>query len=161
MALKYPITTEELSNVHGVGEGKAKKYGDSFIKLIEDYVTEHQIMRPDDFVVKSTGTNSALKLFIIQSVDRKLPLDDIAQAKGLDMDDFIREMEAIVYSGTKLNIDYWLEDVLDEDSQEDLYDYFIEAENDLVDEAMEAFDGDFDEEEVRLYRIKFISDVAN
>ncbi len=113
------------------------------------------------FVVKSTGTNSALKLFIIQSVDRKLPLDDIAQAKGLDMDDFIREMEAIVYSGTKLNIDYWLEDVLDEDSQDDLYDYFIEAENDLVDEAMEAFDGDFDEEEVRLYRIKFISDVAN
>ncbi|MGB1411417.1 MAG: RecQ family ATP-dependent DNA helicase, partial [Flavobacteriaceae bacterium] len=161
MALKYPITTEELSNVHGVGEGKAKKYGASFIKLIEDYVTEHQIMRPDDFVVKSTGTNSALKLFIIQSVDRKLPLDDIAQAKGLDMDDFIREMEAIVYSGTKLNIDYWLEDVLDEDSQDDLYDYFIEAENDLVDEAMEAFDGDFDEEEVRLYRIKFISDVAN
>ena len=161
MALKYPITTEELSNVHGVGEGKAKKYGASFIKLIEDYVTEHQIMRPDDFVVKSTGTNSALKLFIIQSVDRKLPLDDIAQAKGLDMDDFIREMEAIVYSGTKLNIDYWLEDVLDEDSQDDLYDYFIEAENDLVDEALEAFDGDFDEEEVRLYRIKFISDVAN
>ncbi len=161
MALKYPITIEELSNVHGVGEGKAKKYGSSFVKLIDNFVTENKIIRPDDFVVKSTGSNSALKLFIIQSVDRKLPLDDIAKAKGLDMNDFIREMEAIVYSGTRLNIDYWLDDLIDEDSQKELYDYFIEAESDLVDHAMEAFDGDFEDEEIRLYRIKFISDVAN
>ena len=161
MALKYPITIEELSNVHGVGDGKAKKYGASFVTLIENYVTENQILRPDDFVVKSTGSNSALKLYIIQSVDRKLPLTDIAQAKGLAMEDFIKEMEAIVYSGTKLNIDYYLEDILDEDSQEELHDYFMEAESDQVGPALEAFDGDYEEEEIRLYRIKFISDVAN
>ena len=161
MALKYPITIEELSNVHGVGDGKAKKYGASFVTLIENYVTENQILRPDDFVVKSTGSNSALKLYIIQSVDRKLPLIDIAQAKGLAMEDFIKEMEAIVYSGTKLNIDYYLEDILDEDSQEELHDYFMEAKSDQVGPALEAFDGDFEEEEIRLYRIKFISDVAN
>jgi ATP-dependent DNA helicase RecQ len=161
MALKYPITIEELSNVHGVGEGKAKKYGASFVSLIDKYVTEHQIIRPDDFVVKSTGSNSGLKLYIIQSVDRKLPLNDIAKAKGLEMDDFIKEMEAIVYSGTKLNIDYYLEDILDEDSQEELHDYFMEAQSDQVAPALEAFDGDYEEEEIRLYRIKFISDVAN
>ena len=161
MALKYPISIEELFNVHGVGEGKAKKYGASFVALIEDYVNEHQIMRPDDFVVKSTGSNSALKLYIIQSIDRKLPLTDIAQAKGLEMEDFIKEMEAIVYSGTKLNIDYYLEDMIDEDSQEELYDYFMEAQSDQVDPVVEAFDGDYEEEEIRLYRIKFISDVAN
>jgi len=161
MALKYPITIEELSNVHGVGDGKAKKYGASFVTLIENYVNENQILRPDDFVVKSTGSNSALKLYIIQSVDRKLPLTDIAQAKGLAMEDFIKEMEAIVYSGTKLNIDYYLEDILDEDSQEELHDYFMKAKSDQVDPALEAFDGDYEEEEIRLYRIKFISDVAN
>ncbi|MDA9127574.1 RecQ family ATP-dependent DNA helicase [Flavobacteriaceae bacterium] len=161
MALKYPITIEELSNVHGVGDGKAKKYGASFVTLIENYVNENQILRPDDFVVKSTGSNSALKLYIIQSVDRKLPLTDIAQAKGLAMEDFVKEMEAIVYSGTKLNIDYYLEDILDEDSQEELHDYFMEAESDQVGPALEAFDGDYEEEEIRLYRIKFISDVAN
>ena len=161
MALKYPITMDELSNVHGVGESKAKKFGKSFIALIEKYVEENDILRPDDFVVKSTGSNSALKLYIIQNVDKKLPLDTIANGKGLDMDEFIREMEAIVYSGTKLNIDYWLEDVLDEDQQEEIHDYFLEAETDKIDDAMEEFDGDYDEEELRLYRIKFISDVAN
>tara|TARA_R110000823_G_scaffold288701_3_gene407047 strand:- start:4000 stop:6192 length:2193 start_codon:yes stop_codon:yes gene_type:complete len=161
MALKYPITMDELSNVHGVGESKAKKFGKSFIALIERYVEENDILRPDDFVVKSTGTNSALKLYIIQNVDKKLPLDTIANGKGLDMNEFIKEMEAIVYSGTKLNIDYWLEDILDEDQQEEVHEYFLEAESDKIDEAMEEFDGDYDEEELRLYRIKFISDVAN
>ncbi len=161
MALKYPITMEELSNVHGVGEGKAKKYGTSFLTMIQNYVEENDIMRPDDFVVKSTGTNSALKLYIIQNVDRKLPLDDIASAKGLDMTDFIKEMEAIVYSGTKLNIDYWIEDILDEDQQEEIHEYFLEAETDAIETAMEEFDGDYDVEELRLYRIKFISEVAN
>jgi len=161
MALKYPITMEELSNVHGVGEGKAKKYGASFVSLITNYVDENDILRPDDFIVKSTGINSSLKLYIIQSVDRKLSLDDIAAAKGLEMPDFIKEMEAIVYSGTKLNIDYWIEDILDEDQQEEIHDYFIEAENDKIDEAMNEFDGDYDVEELRFYRIKFISEVAN
>ncbi len=161
MALKYPITMDELSNVHGVGEGKAKKYGASFVKLISDYVEENDIIRPDDFIVKSTGTNSALKLFIIQNVDRKLPLPDIANAKGLDMPDFIKEMEAIVFSGTKLNINYWIDEVLDEDQQEELHEYFLEAETDKIDDAMEEFDGDYDDEELRLYRIKFISEVAN
>jgi ATP-dependent DNA helicase RecQ len=161
MALKYPITMDELANVHGVGEGKAKKYGTSFLRIIQNYVEENEIDRPDDFVVKSTGTNSALKLFIIQSVDRKLSFDDIASAKGLDMPDFIKEMEAIVYSGTKLNINYWIEDILDEDQQEEIHDYFIEAKTDSIDAAMEEFEGDYDVDELRLFRIKFISEVAN
>ncbi|WP_203296648.1 DNA helicase RecQ [Luteirhabdus pelagi] len=161
MALKYPITMDELSNVHGVGESKAKKFGQPFLALIERYVEENDIIRPDDFVVKSTGSNSALKLYIIQNVDRKLPLDTIADGKGLDMNEFIKEMEAIVYSGTKLNIDYWLEDILDEDQQEEIHDYFLEAETDKIDVAMEEFDGEYEEEELRLYRIKFISEVAN
>ncbi|SDS67860.1 ATP-dependent DNA helicase RecQ [Formosa sp. Hel1_31_208] len=161
MALKYPITIEELSNVHGVGDGKAKKYGKDFVELIATYVEDNDITRPDDFVVKSTGSNSAIKLYIIQNVDRKLPLTDIATSKGMSMADFIKEMEAIVYSGTKLNIDYWLEDVLDEDQQEEIHDYFMESETDKIDVAIEEFDGDYDDEELRLYRIKFISEVAN
>ncbi|NNF85647.1 MAG: DNA helicase RecQ [Winogradskyella sp.] len=161
MALKYPIDINELSNVHGVGESKAKKYGKDFVELIASYVEENDIIRPDDLVVKSTGTNSAIKLYIIQNVDRKLPLDDIASSKGITMDDFIKEMEAIVFSGTKLNIDYWLNDILDEDQQEEIHDYFMESETDKISEALEEFDGDYEEEELRLYRIKFISEVAN
>lgn len=161
MSLKYPSSIEELSNVHGVGEGKAKKYGRTFIELINRYVEENEIVRPDDLVVKSTGSNSALKLYIIQSIDRKLALPDIADAKGLEMEDFIKELEAIVYSGTKLNIDYWLDEILDEDQQEEIHEYFLEAENDRIDAAMKEFDGDYEEEELRLYRIKFISDIAN
>jgi len=161
MALKYPISIEELSNIHGVGEGKAKKYGKEFVELIARYVEDNDIERPDDFVVKSTGANSSLKLYIIQNVDRKLPLTDIASAKGMTMSEFIKEMEAIVYSGTKLNIDYWVDDILDEDQQEEIHEYFLEAETDKIDAAMEEFDGDYDDEELRLYRIKFISEVAN
>lgn len=161
MALKYPISVEELANVHGVGDGKARKFGKDFVNLIASYVEENDILRPDDLVVKSTGANSGLKLYIIQNVDRKLPLDDIAQAKGKEMSDFIKEMEAIVFSGTKLNIDYWINDILDEDQQEELHDYFMEAETDKIDVAMEEFEGDYEDEELRLYRIKFMSDVAN
>lgn len=161
MALKYPVDLKELGNIHGVGEGKAKKYGKEFVDLIARYVEDNEVIRPDDLVVKSTGANSALKLFIIQSVDRKLPLDDIASAKGMEMPEFIKEMEAIVYSGTKLNIDYYLEDLLDEDQQEELHEYFLEAETDKIEAALEEFDGDYDDEELRLYRIKFISEVAN
>lgn len=161
MALKYPINLDELSNVHGVGDGKAKKYGKSFIELIKKYVDDNDVIRPDDFVVKSTGSNSALKLYIIQNVDRKLPLTDIASSKGLEMEEFIKEMEAIVYSGTKLNISYWIDDILDEDQQEEIHEYFLEAESDKIEIAMDEFDGEYDLEELRLYRIKFISEVAN
>jgi ATP-dependent DNA helicase RecQ len=161
MALKYPIDKEELVNIHGVGEGKAKKFGSEFLNLIQNYVEENDILRPDDLVVKSTGANSASKLYIIQNIDRKLPLPDIAQGKGFEMKDFIKEMEAIVYSGTKLNINYWLDDILDEDQQEEIHDYFIEAESDSINQAIDEFDGDYDEEELRLYRIKFISEEAN
>ncbi len=161
MALKYPMNVNELTNVHGVGDGKAKKYGKPFVALINNYVAENDILRPDDLVVKSTGANSALKLYIIQNVDRKLPLDDIAKAKGLEMNDFIKEMEQIVYSGTKLNINYWIDELFDEDQQEELHEYFLEAETDDISVAMDEFDGDYDDDELRLYRIKFISEVAN
>jgi len=161
MALKYPVTLEELSNVHGVGDGKAKKYGPDFVNMIAQYVEDNDIIRPDDLVVKSTGSNSALKLYIIQNVDRKLPLDDIASAKGMSMQEFIKEMEAIVFSGTKLNINYWIDDILDDDQQEEIHDYFMESNTDKIDVAIDEFDGDYDDEELRLYRIKFISEVAN
>jgi ATP-dependent DNA helicase RecQ len=161
MALKYPISLEELSTVHGVGEGKARKYGKEFIKLIEAYVKENDILRPDDLVVKSTGVNSGLKLFIIQNTDRKLPLIDIAKSKGLEMEQLIKEMEMIIFSGTKLNIDYSLDDLLDEDQQEEIFDYFMESETDKIQDALDEFDGDYDEEELRLMRIKFINEVAN
>ncbi|MEO9571698.1 MAG: RecQ family ATP-dependent DNA helicase [Polaribacter sp.] len=161
MALKYPITLAELSTVHGVGEGKARKFGKEFIKLIGSYVEENDILRPDDLIVKSTGTNSGLKLFIIQNTDKKLPLIDIAKSKGLEMSALIKEMEMIIFSGTKLNIDYSLDDLLDEDQQEEIHDYFMEAETDRIQDALDEFDGDYDEEELRLMRIKFINEVAN
>lgn len=161
MALKYPITTDELSNVHGVGEGKAKKYGKEFVELIGRYVEDNDIIRPDDLVVKSTGANSSNKLYIIQNIDRKLSLEDIARAKGLSMDALLKEMEQIVYSGTKLNIDYWINEILDEDQQEEIHGYFMDSETDKIEEALKEFDGDYDIEELRLMRIKFISEVAN
>jgi ATP-dependent DNA helicase RecQ len=161
MALKYPITQDELINIHGVGEGKAKKYGTPFVALISRYVEENDIIRPDDLVVKSTGVNSANKLYIIQNIDRKLSLDDIASAKGMSMDDLIKEMEQIVYSGTKLNIKYWIDDMLDDDQQEEIHDYFMESESDKIEDALKEFEGEYDIDELRLMRIKFISEVAN
>ncbi len=161
MALKYPISMEDMLNIHGVGEGKAKKYGKPFIELIVKYVEDNDIIRPDDLVVKSTGANSALKLYVIQNVDRKLPLTDIADAKGLTLSELIKEMELIVYSGTKLNINYWVDETLDEDQQEEIHDYFLEAETDSIEAAIDEFDGDYEDEELRLYRLKFISEVAN
>ncbi|MGQ7945212.1 DNA helicase RecQ [Flavobacterium sp. WC2509] len=161
MALKYPISQAELINIHGVGEGKAKKYGKEFIELINRYVEENDIIRPDDLVVKSTGVNSVNKLYIIQNIDRKLALTDIASAKGLKMDDLIKEMEQIVYSGTKLNIKYWIDEMLDEDQQEEIHDYFMDSESDNIEKALKEFDGDYDIDELRLMRIKFISEVAN
>ncbi|MCH1431272.1 MAG: RecQ family ATP-dependent DNA helicase [Flavobacteriaceae bacterium] len=161
MCLKYPISLEELVTINGVGEGKAKRYGDQFINLISQYVEENEITRPDDLVVKSTGINSALKLYLIQSIDRKLPLEDIADAKGMSMEKLVSEMETIVFAGTRLNIDYYLEDLFDDDQLEELYDYFIESDSDSISEATAAFDGDYEEEELRLYRLKFMSEIAN
>lgn len=161
MALKFPITIEELKNVNGVGEGKALKFGTPFLKLIENYVEENDIIRPDDLVVKSTGANSAIKLYIIQNVDRKLPLQDIANSKGMEMTNFIKEMETIVYAGTKLNIQYEIDSIFDEEQQEELHDYFMEAETDDITHAVEEFDGEYEEDDLRLFRIKFINSVAN
>ena len=161
MALKYPISMEEMLNIYGVGEGKAKKFGKPFVDVIAADVEENDILRPDDLVVKSTGANSGLKLYIIQNVDRKLSIEDIASAKGLEIPELIKEMEQIVYSGTKLNIGYYIDEVLDEDQQEEMHDYFLEADTDDLEEAMEEFDGEYEEEDLRLYRLKFISEVAN
>lgn len=161
MALKYPITISELTNVHGVGEGKAKKYGSEFIELIGRYVEENDILRAEDLIVKTTGSNSSLKLYIIQNVDRKLPLPDIAKAKGLEMDEFLKELEQIVYSGTRLDISYYIDEIFDEEQQEELHDYFMEAETDKISVASKEFDGDYEDDELRMYRIKFISEVAN
>ena len=152
---------DELTNVYGVGDGKARKYGKPFLELIETYVDENEIIRPEDLVVKSTGANSGLKLYIIQNVDRKLPLDDIANAKGLELPELVKEMEQIVFSGTKLNLGYYIDEILDEDQQEEIHEYFLEAETDNIDDAVEEFEGEYEDEELRLYRLKFMSEVAN
>ena len=161
MLVKYPVTIEELKNIHGVGEGKATKFGKPFIKLISDYTEENDITRPEDLVIKSTGANSGLKLFIIQNIDRKLPLQDIADAKGMKFSEFVKQLETIVFSGTKVNIQYAVDDFFDEDQQEELYEYFMEAENDDIQAAVEEFDGDYEEDDLRVFRIKFMSEVAN
>ena len=161
MALQYPVDLKELTHISGIGEGKAKKYGQPFVAYIAVYAAENDICRPDDIVVKSVGEKSGLKVYVIQSVDRKLPLEDIASAKRLTREQLITEMERIVYAGTKLDLCYCLGDVLDEEQQAEIYDYFMEAETDDIAEAYEEFDGDYDEEELRLMRIRFISEVAN
>lgn len=161
MATQYPITTEELTQIVGVGMGKARKFGKPFIDLIKRYVEENEIDRAQDLVVKSVVNKSGLKVHIIQNIDRKLPLDDIADAKGKELEDVITEIEAIVNAGTKINIDYYINDILDEEDQEDIYDYFMESESDDIQAAYEEFDGDFTEEQLRLMRVKFMSEVAN
>jgi len=159
--LKYPISIEELKNIHGVGEGKAMKFGSSFVKLIQKYCKENEVVRPQDIIIKSTGANSTLKLYIIQNIDRKLPLEDIANAKGMDRTTFIKELETIVFSGTKLDIGYEVDALFDEDQQDELEEYFMEAENDDIQEAFDKFNGEFEEDDLRIFRIKFISEVAN
>ena len=162
MSILYPVTYDELKNCQGVGEGKARKFGREFIELIGKYVQENEIDRPDDFVVKSTANKSQNKVFIIQNIDRKLALEDIAEAKGMEMDELLDEIEAIVYAGTKLNIDYYIEENLDEDTVNDIYDYFHdEAQSDSLEEAVEALGADYDERDIRLVRIKFLCEVAN
>ena len=162
MSILYPVTYDELKNCQGVGDGKARKFGKEFIELIGKYVQENEIDRPDDFVVKSTVNKSANKVFIIQSIDRKLSLDDIADAAGLEMDELIDEIEAIVYSGTRLDIGYYINENIDDDTVADIYGYFREdAESDSLQEAMEELGPDYDEMDVRLVRIKFLCEVAN
>ena len=161
MAMKYPISISELKNINGVGEGKAIKFGESFVILINEYVKENEIIRPEDLVVKTTGTNSALKLFIIQSIDRKLQPVDIADSKGIELSELIKELETIVFSGTKLDINYMIDEIFDEDQQEELYDYFIDSKSDDINLAIDEFDGDYEELDLKLYRIKFINDVSN
>jgi ATP-dependent DNA helicase RecQ len=161
MATKYPINMEEMVNIHGVGEGKARKYGKDFIQLIATYVEENDITRPDDLIIKSTGSKSSNKLYFISSIDRKLSFDDMAKAKGMEMNQLVNELETIVYSGTKLNVGYWIDEMFDEEQQEELHEYFIDSETDDIKQAVKEFDGDYEEDEMRLYRLKFISEVGN
>ena len=162
MSIMYPVTIDELKNCQGVGEGKARKFGKEFLALIEKYVEENEIERPDDFVMKSIVNKSVNKVFIIQSIDRKLPLEDISSSKGMDMEELLDEIEAIVYSGTKLNLDYYIEQTIDDDVVDEIFEYFRdEAESDSLAAAMEDLGSDYDELEVRLVRIKFLCEVAN
>ena len=161
MATQYPITMEELCNITGVGQGKAEKFGEPFLETIREYVEENEIERPDDMIVKSVVNKSGLKVFIIQSIDRKLTLEDIAVAKGKNVDDILEEIEHIVASGTKVNLDHILNDLLDEEYQEEIIDYFRETEEDSIDDALEEFDETYSEEELRMMRIKFLSIMGN
>ncbi len=161
MTMQYPTSIAELTNVFGVGEGKAKKFGKDFTDLIAAYVEENDIVRPEDMVIKQVADKSSYKVYIIQSTDRKLDLPDVASTKGLSMDDLLSEMESIVYQGTKLNINYYIDEILDEDQQEEIYDFLMEAENDSMTTLLKEFKDDYEEEELRLMRIKFISEVAN
>ena len=162
MSIMYPVTIDELKNCQGVGEGKAKKFGKEFIQLIAKYVEENDIIRPTEFVVKSVANKSLNKVYIIKSIDRRLPLDEIADAKNMELDQLYDELEAIVGSGTRINIDYYIRQVIDEDKVDDIYDYFKEeATSDSVNEALKALGPDYTEEEVRLIRIKFMSELGN
>ena len=162
MAVQYPITIEEMQNITGVGVGKARKFGEEFVKLIKAYVEEKEIIRPQDMIVKSVGNKSGNKIFIIQSIDRKMDFEDIARAKDLDFDELLTEIEGIVNSGTKLDISYYLRDFMDEDKIEDIYLYFKEdAESDSLDAAIEELGADYTEEEIRLVRIKFMCEQGN
>ncbi len=161
MALQYPITLDELKNIFGVGEGKAKKFGKKFIEAINKYVIENDITRPDDLVIKSLVNKSTNKVYIIQKTDQKIPLVDIAKNKNLNVNELLDQMEAIINSGTKININYEIDAMLDDDQQDEIYEYFMEAETDSLDESMEEFDGEYSEEEIRMVRIRFMSEVAN
>jgi ATP-dependent DNA helicase RecQ len=163
MSIQYPITIEELQNISGVGTGKAKRYGKEFIDLIKSYVDDKEIIRPQDMVVKSIANKSLLKVYVIQSIDRKMDLDDIAGAKNLEMAELLNEIEAIVNSGTKINIDYYIDKTIEEEKREEIFNYFQEhAETESIEEALKYLgEEDFNEEEIRLIRIKFLSELGN
>ncbi|MFM7022873.1 MAG: DNA helicase RecQ [Flavobacteriales bacterium] len=162
MAIQYPSTMDELQQIAGVGSGKASKFGKPFVEAIANYVKENDIDRPQDLVIKSAVNKSGLKVYIIQNIDRKVPLEDIAKAKGKTYNDILAEIEAIVASGTKINLDYYISDIVEEDLQDEIFEYFNDAETDSIENAMEEFDGEnLSEEDMRLMRVKFLSDVAN
>ena len=161
MATTYPITIEELQNIPGVGAGKAKRYGEEFVKVIKLHVDENEIERPEDLRVRTIANKSKLKVSIIQAIDRKIALDELAESKDLDFDELLDEVEAIVYSGTKINIDYFLKEIMEEDHIEEIFDYFKETESDSLEDAINEFGMDYTEEEIRLIRIKFISEMGN
>ena len=161
MATTYPISIEELQNIPGVGIGKAKRYGADFIRLIKRHVEDNEIERPEDLRVRSIPDKNSTKLYIITLIDRKIPLEEIAHSKGLEFSELIDEIEAIVYSGTKININYYIDDIIDEDSQEELFDFFRDSETDDLNNAFREFGNDFTEDEIRLAHIKFVSEMGN
>jgi len=162
MCIQYPTTLEELTHISGVGQGKAQKYGKEFIDLIRIYVEENEIERPQDFVVKSVINQSAIKVFVIQSIDKKINFEDIAIAKGLDMDELLAVIESIVASGMKLNIDYYVDEYIEQYHQEDILDYFSTATSDSIEKALQELGEDeYEEDEIRIMRIKYMSDVGN
>ena len=161
MTYKYPTSLDEFKNINGVGEGKVVKFGHQFIKLIKEYIEENDIVKSDEVVLRTSGSKSSKKLSLIQNVDKKIPLDEISESRGIDFNVLLLELESIVFSGTKLNIDYYVDDILDEDQQEELHEYFLESESEDISIALQELDGEYDEEELRIYRIKFLNDVSN
>lgn len=161
MATMYPITLEELQNIPGVGAGKAKRFGEKFIKVIKKYCEENEIERPEDLRIRTVAKKSLAKVKIIQSIDNQRPLEEIAETLNMDFEDLLDELDAIVYSGTKINIDYYLREILDEDQIEDIYGYFLESDTDRISVAMNELGGEYQEDEVRLVRLKFMSEMAN
>jgi ATP-dependent DNA helicase RecQ len=161
MTYKYPTSLDEFKNINGVGEGKAVKFGHQFIKLIKEYIEENDIVKSDEVVLRTSGSKSSKKLSLIQNVDKKIPLDEISESRGIEFNILLLELESIVFSGTKLDIDYYVDDILDEDQQEELHEYFLESESEDISIALQELDGEYDEEELRIYRIKFLNDVSN
>ena len=160
MTYKYPETIDEFKNINGVGEGKVNKFGSQFIELIKKHIQENNIKKSDEIVLRTSGSKSSKKLSLIQNVDKKIPLDEISESRGIEFNVLLSELESIVFSGTKLNIDYYVDDILDEDQQEELHEYFLESESEDISDALKEFDGDYDEEELRIFRVKFLSDVS-
>ena len=161
MTYKYPTSLDEFKNINGVGEGKVVKFGHQFIKLIKEYIEENDIVKSDEVVLRTSGSKSSKKLSLIQNVDKKIPLDEISESRGIEFNVLLLELESIVFSGTKLDIDYYVDDILDEDQQEELHEYFLESESEDISIALQELDGEYDEEELRIYRIKFLNDVSN
>jgi ATP-dependent DNA helicase RecQ len=161
MCLYYPSTQEQLKNIAGVGHGKARRFGEPFLALINRYVEENNIERPSDFVVKTVANKSAMKINIITNIDKKNDLEDISSQNKITFDELITEIETIVHSGTKININYHLDEMLDEEEQQEIFDYFMEAETDSIEVAYQELDEDYEEEEIRLVRIRFMSEIAN
>ena len=158
--LDEAIRNDEFKNINGLGEGKVNKFGSQFIELIKKHIQENNIKKSDEIVLRTSGSKSSKKLSLIQNVDKKIPLDEISESRGIEFNVLLSELESIVFSGTKLNIDYYVDDILDEDQQEELHEYFLESESEDISDALKEFDGEYDEEELRIFRVKFLSDVS-